>query len=139
MRTEAHDDVADAAQEGRLSRNPAAAPAMRLDMPAAMRVRLVDASRLLDYEIWTWVGTGCLSGAVGLGVAAAGNSDSAGYWLGAAAMSVVVVVAVAMAIWNRRKIKAETQTVVYREGTIEVGGGTHAAGVSVVGRRGDRS
>ena len=117
--TAPHDDTSDVATEGAASRNPAGAPTVQLSMPVTMKIRLVDAARLLDYEIWTWVGTGSLSATVGFAVAAVAGEGRDGYWAAAIAMGVVLALAITMAARYRLAMREKTQTVVYPEGFVQ--------------------
>ena len=120
------DDEADADFRGRASRNPGSdSPAVRVKMPESVEVRLVDASTLLEYEIWTGLGTACLSATIGFLVAWSEAGDRTGglYAASCGVSGGVVLVSVGMAIWKRTSIRQATKTVDYAAADVETGQG----------------
>ncbi len=116
-------------------RNPgAAAPNVKMIVPMSVEVRLVDANSLVEYEIWTWLGTACLAGAVGFATVAltvpsstaegATNATNDGrdeLMAGAVALAIVLAVAIAMVVRHKGKMKKRTtKTLVFGEEVVGV-------------------
>lgn len=77
-------------------------PNVKITGPETVEVRLVDVNALGEYEVWTWLATGCLSVAVWFATAwSTTDGDATGFLVGAFALAGVTLVCVGRACWQR--------------------------------------
>ena len=77
-------------------------PSVKITGPKTVEVRLVDVNALGEYEVWTWLATGCLSVAVWFATAwSSAEGEGTGYMVGTLALGTVTLVCGVRAGWRR--------------------------------------
>lgn len=77
-------------------------PSVNITGPETVEVRLVDVNSMGEYEVWTWLATGCLSVAVWFATAwSSADGEATGYMVGTLALGGITLVCGARAWWRR--------------------------------------
>ena len=82
---------------------------VKYSFPESVEIRLVEASGLLDYEIWLFIASLLSNFVVGFVIAATQAKAKGAYIASAAAFGVFFVLAVAMAVVKRRRLGNKTR------------------------------
>lgn len=113
-----HDDLV--ASQRPPSVNPFAQSAnILVSVPETVEIRLVDASALVDYEVWTFLSSVLSSAVIGFGVAffqATNSADRHNYLAIDIVFCALLVLCVSTAAFKRRKLAAKARRLRFRVG-----------------------